>query len=113
VTSLCGWRLKPQETANLRERRLLWRQRPSFIDGPVRKSGLREWAKVVLAAGHVTLAELQLPGLPAPAHVRTGVLPPGAPRYATQKPADAVSNPESEHGRKRNGYLHDKPKLRL
>jgi len=34
------------------------------------------------------------------------------PKRATQEPADAVSNPESEHGRKRNA-CHDKPKLRL
>jgi hypothetical protein len=44
------------------------------------------------------------PALSALAHVRA------RPKRATQEPADAVGNPESEHGRKRD-TCRDKPKL--
>jgi hypothetical protein len=34
------------------------------------------------------------------------------PKRATQEPVDHANSPEGEYGAKRNGYLHDKPRLR-
>ena len=34
------------------------------------------------------------------------------PKRATEEPADPTGGPENEDGAKRNGDLHDKPRLR-